>query len=299
MGLAHIRAIFFRKDLTIGEKWVLTIIGIHCNVENVCWPRLQLIADEAGMEVHNLRKIIKRLEDRKLIKRFAGKKGTKSLRFLISTTPLEGYDVPPEKVPSTPPYMEVERQERKKKGKPLFSPPPSKGDEMAKENPYKGKSMEEIKNTQIEKHVLGSVKKMNVTELRFMWMKLHAEVYPEKFTSELTVKSMDILSAFILRATPDHAEAAMFYVLKDWIGFIDYARSCGAQKGPTFPTVKYLTAWATESVNFAFSVHAEHNPPPKKKEAQKAVEGLPKLSNLKATQTSLEDFDEIMKGEAN
>lgn len=296
MGLNHIKAIFFRKDLTIGEKWVLTIIGLHCNNENVCWPTVQLIADEAVMDVHNLRKILRRLEERKLINRFTDRKGTRSIRYLIPTTPCMGLDVPPEKVSSTPPYKEVERQERKGKDNPTPSPSDSEVENMANDkNPYVGKSLEEIKNSETEKHELGMLKKVNPTELGFMWVRLHAEVYPGRFNPGLTVGNKNMFYQFIKRVTLEHAEATLFYALKDWIGFVDYCRQMGAKgKSPTFPTVPYLVSYAVEAVNFAFSSHVDAQPSGKVKGAIKAVETASKVFDLKAPKTSIEDFEKIM-----
>lgn len=295
MGLNHIKAIFFRKDLSIGEKWTLTIIGLHCNNEDVCWPTVQLIADEAAMEVHNLRKILRRLEEKKLIERFTDTRGKRSIRYLIPTTPSIGSYVPPEKVASTPPYKEVERKERKGKDNPTLTPSDSEVEKVANsKNPYAGKSLEEIKNSETAKHVLGSLKNVNATELGFIWAIVQAEVYPGRFIPALTGDEKNLLAQFIKKVTVDHAEAGIYYAVKDWIGFVDYCHQCGVKKGPTFPNLLYLVKYSTEAVNFAFSSHAEPKPSGKVKEAVKAAETVTEVSKLKAPKTSIEDFDKIM-----
>lgn len=109
--------------------------------------------------------------------------------------------------------------QKKKIPDPNPKPNPTGGEDVTKVNDV----LQPAKSAQVEKYVPAQTSSPKIADLERLWIRVHAEVFPNKFTPELTGKERGQLGQFLKKATPKYAELALYAVVREWIEFKEYA----------------------------------------------------------------------------
>lgn len=277
MGLKQIQRVFGIKGVSIGERYLLTILAYHCNKDSsVCWPSLRTLADETQMHYNSVCSLFNKLIDRGFVKKFfdenmgvikyhlyfdvieigigfnQGLRGNKSsVSKQLSKDCIE--------VNQGLALYKVEEKrrelEKKLRGEEVKQISKSTGESLVgKRNIYMGKSIEGIAGMKSERYEIGRIKgKLKPVHLEGLWKRVHADTYIGDFVSPNENVRQGLFTQFIKFVREDQAEMVLYHLIKEWAAFAVYAKDYGAKGSPAKPAMKFVLAYLEPAVSFAIN----------------------------------------------